>query len=81
MIPSMTSPTSQAAAGTIRAEAARRQISHRELAEKLGMSKAALSRRMTGVQAWDLEELHAVAGLFGMDVRDLLPAATSSTTP
>lgn len=79
MILDMTSSTSQAVAGTIRAETARRQMSQRELAEKLGMSKSGLNRRVAGVQPWDLDELDKLANLFGMAPRDLLP--TTAATP
>lgn len=53
-------------------------MSQRELAERIGMSHASLSRRMTGAQPWDLNELDKIAGLFGMTIRDLLPAAVSA---
>jgi transcriptional regulator with XRE-family HTH domain len=81
MIPCMTSPTSQAVAGTIRAELARRRLSQRDLAQKLAMSQSSLNRRLTGAQAWDLDELHRVAELLEIDARDLLPAAAVTTTP
>lgn len=77
MIPHMTSPTTQATSGAIRAEVARRRLNQRELAEQLGMSQSALSRRMAGEQTWDLDELDRIAQLFEMDVRDLLPASVT----
>lgn len=80
MILTMTSPTSQATTRTIRAELARRQLSQRDLAEKLGTSQGALSRRMTDVQPWDLDELHAIAELFHLAVYDLLATSTPATT-
>jgi transcriptional regulator with XRE-family HTH domain len=73
----MTTGATQAVADTVRAEMARRRYTQRFLAEKLDMSQSALNRRMTGVQPWDVEELTALAALFEMDVRDLLPAAAT----
>lgn len=69
----MTTTSATAATSSIRAEAARRNLSQRELAEHLGISQAALSRRMSGANPWDLDELDRLASLFGMDARDLIP--------
>lgn len=78
MIHPMISATSQAVAGAVRAEVARRQISQRELAVQLGMSRSSLNRRIRGEQAWDTDELHRVAELLKVDVRDLLPTAVAT---
>lgn len=72
----MATAATQAVADTVRAEMARRRYTQRDLATLLGMSQSSLNRRMTGAQPWDVEELTAVARLFEMDVRDLLPAPT-----
>ena len=69
----MTTSSATAATSSIRAEAARRNLSQAQLAEQIGMSKHALSRRMTGELSWDLDELDRISNLFGMATRDLLP--------
>lgn len=44
-----------------------------ELAEKIGMSQSAMSRRMVGDQAFDLDELDRIAEALGVGIVDLLP--------
>jgi transcriptional regulator with XRE-family HTH domain len=70
----MPSPTRTAVAATIRAEMARRSLTQRDVANHLGMSHAALYRRLNGTIALDTDELAKLAALFGMDARDLLAA-------
>lgn len=58
----------------IRVEMTRRKVTAKDLASALGLSYAALWRRMTGVVPWDLIELAAVAEHLGVDPRLLLAA-------
>ena len=77
MLPAMTTSTTAGASTIIRAEAARRNLSQREVAERIGMSQASFSRRMNGEQPWDLNELDKLADLFRMDVREFIPLAAA----
>lgn len=72
----MTTGVSHTVADNVRAEMARRKVSQRAMAEALGTSQPALSRRLTGEVAFDVVELASVAQLLGMDPRDLLPTAS-----
>lgn len=56
----------------IRVEMTRRKVSAKDLASSLGLSYAALWRRMSGVVPWDLVELAAVAEHLNVDPRALL---------
>lgn len=49
-----------------------RQIKHNKVAEALGISTAAVSRRLTGETNFDVAEIVAVAGLVGLTVGDLV---------
>lgn len=69
----MTTGVSQAVADSVRAEMARRKITQIAVAEALGVSNAAVNRRLSGQVAWDVAELATVAELLDMDPRDLLP--------
>lgn len=66
-------------AGAVRAELARRQVGQRQVAEALGISQPAVSRRLAGEVAFNVDELAAVADLLGMDARDLMPTASAPT--
>lgn len=65
-------PLSRVAAGAVRLESARRDISQEDLAELLGRSRSAISQRFTGKVAWSLDDLGAIAAAFGCPVDDLL---------
>ena len=65
-------PLSRVAAGAIRLESARRDISQEDLAELLGRSRSAISQRFTGKVAWSLDDLGTIAAAFGCPVDDLL---------
>ena len=56
----------------IRAEMARQRISQLQLAERLGWSRAALSRRLTGGTGWSIDEADKVAEILGVDLRMLV---------
>lgn len=47
--------------GTIKAEAARRDVSHSKLAEVLGLSRASMSRRMSGDVEFSAGEVARIA--------------------
>lgn len=59
-------------AANIRAENARRGGTQLELARWLGISQQAMSRRLTGEIAFDVDELQAVAEHFGVPTSHLL---------
>lgn len=76
----MTTELSQVVADNVRAEMSRRKITQLQVAMALGVSNAAVSRRLSGHVAWDITELGIVARVLDMDPRDLLPATAPATT-
>lgn len=62
-------------AGEIRAHAARKGLSGRQLAFQLGKSQPWMSRRLTGEIPFDVEELDAVAAILDVAPRDLFPGS------
>lgn len=74
----MISTPAERVAAEVRAYLARERRTQRELAEHLGLSQQAVSRRLTGAQAFNINELHAVADYLGIDMTRLIapqPAA------
>ena len=74
----MSNPTyTTRVASSVRAEMARRKITQTELAESLGMTQPAISRRMSGAVPFDTEELGQIADLLGVPMSVLFgePAA------
>jgi transcriptional regulator with XRE-family HTH domain len=74
----MSNPTyASRVADSVRAEMARRKITQTELAESLGMTQPAISRRMSGAVPFDTEELGRIADLLGVPMSVLFgePAA------
>lgn len=61
------------AAGEIRATLARRQITGKELASKLGVSRSWISYRLTGTTEIGLNDLQRIAAALSVDIADLLP--------
>lgn len=65
-------------AATVRAELARRSMTATALADRLGTTQQTLSRRLTGVVPFDVDELQAIADAleisFGALVGDEVPA-------
>lgn len=59
-------------ASNIRAEMARRRVSQREVAERLGVSQQSLSYRLTGRTPFDVGELAAIADVLGVTAASLL---------
>ncbi|HEY0697216.1 MAG TPA: helix-turn-helix transcriptional regulator [Micromonospora sp.] len=57
----------------IRAMMARKRISGRQLAQKLGVSPSWVSYRLTGVQPIDLNDLQRIAHALDVIVLNLLP--------
>lgn len=77
-----TRPTLSAqVAEEIRALLARRRISGRHLAEATGMSQSAISARLTGATAIDLDDLQRIAAALDVRVLDLFPVEVAEPTP
>jgi transcriptional regulator with XRE-family HTH domain len=66
-------------AASVRAELARKHISQYVVAAALGLSQAAVSRRLAGIVHFSAPELAVIAGLTGARVEDLYPAAVALT--
>lgn len=60
-------------AGTIRAELARRKLSGRSVAGRMGMPVNTFRRRLNGEIPFDVSDLVAVADILSVPVVDLLP--------
>jgi transcriptional regulator with XRE-family HTH domain len=77
-----TNVTAVRVAGEVRAAMARRGVSQTALAGALGMSQAAVSRRLRGAIPLDVKELAAIAEILGVpmsvlvapEIRDDVPA-------
>ena len=63
----MTSHAERVAAA-VRSELARQRIPQATIAARLGISQAAVSRRLSGVVPFDVSELAEVADVLGADV-------------
>ena len=61
----------------VRAEMARRQLSQTALAAHLGLSQAAVSRRLSGHTPFDVNELASVAAWLGVPASTLLGEAAA----
>ncbi|HEY3435956.1 MAG TPA: helix-turn-helix transcriptional regulator [Solirubrobacterales bacterium] len=70
----MPAPLTELVAEQVRAEMARRRISGTQLGAKIGKPPRYISRRLTGVVAFDTEDLAAISEALGVDVRDLMRA-------
>jgi transcriptional regulator with XRE-family HTH domain len=64
----------RAVAAEVRAEMARQQVNQQQVAEVLGFSRQALSRRITGEIPFDVAELGQIAHFLGVPVSRLMPA-------
>lgn len=73
-----TSTRSAQIAAEVRAEMARKRVTGTTLAEATGMSQPTLSRRLSGAIAFDIDELHEVAGVLGLTVTELLARAAET---
>lgn len=52
-------------------------ITQTALAQMIGLSQSALSRKLSGVRGWDIGELIEVAGILNVPITDLIPARRS----
>lgn len=68
-------------ADNARAEIARRRLRQAVIAERLGMTQQSLSRRLTGVVPFSVDELTALAGLLGVQPAALLDDPTADEVP
>jgi transcriptional regulator with XRE-family HTH domain len=71
----MSTTHTERVAATVRAEVARRRITQSQIAEVLGLSQMAVSRRLSGAVPFDVEELGKVAALLGVPASTLLGEA------
>lgn len=67
--------TRERVAAEVRAEMARQRRTQTELAEHLDMSQQAVSRRMTGELAWDVDEITDIADWLGVPLAALMAEA------
>lgn len=70
----MTTNQAETVGAAVRAELARKRISQTELASKLHLSQTAVSRRLTGKKAFDVNELAVVADVTGVPLDRLVAA-------
>ncbi|QXQ14880.1 helix-turn-helix domain-containing protein [Skermania piniformis] len=59
-------------AGNIRAEVARAKLAQTTIADALGLTQTAVSRRLRGATEWALSDLPRIAELLGTTVADLV---------
>lgn len=71
----MTQTLSERVAATVRAESGRRRVSQMQIAEALGLSQAAISRRLSGDTSFELDELPRVAALLDVSITHLIEDA------
>lgn len=74
----MTQTTAERVGANVRAEMTRVGVSQTKLAEILGMSQPALSKRLLGKQVFDVDELTRVAAALELDVAELLTPTRQS---
>jgi transcriptional regulator with XRE-family HTH domain len=80
----MTQSLSATVASEVRAEMARQGVSHRALAEHLGLPQTSVTKRLNGKIEFDISELERTAQFLGVPVTNFLtspersPAATST---
>lgn len=72
-IPAETLATQNDVANEVRAHLARRRLSARQAAFRLGWTQAYISRRMTGDAPFDVADLDQLARLLDVDMSDFLP--------
>jgi transcriptional regulator with XRE-family HTH domain len=65
----------------VRAMKARRKVTSKAIAERLGITEMALSRRMNGPTPFSIGELQLLARLFKCELTDLLPHLDSNQKP
>lgn len=67
--------TQQAVARAIEVHMVRSRITQADLAGRVGMSPSALSKRMTGAIALDVDEVERIAVALGLDPFELMDLA------
>lgn len=70
----MEQTTTERIAGQVRAILAQRRLTRRWLADQVGMPVSTLNRRLTGSQAFTVDELAAVAAALDIATVSLFPA-------
>lgn len=65
--------------GNLRAEMARRGITQQQVAEILGLSRAAVSRRLLGQSPISIDELFEITEHFGIDMASIIFAGTDNS--
>lgn len=71
----MKQTTAERVGANVRAEMTRAGVSQTTLAEQLGMSQPALSKRLLGKQVFDVDELARVAAALELDMSVLIAGA------
>ena len=64
--------------GNLRAEMARRGITQQQVADVLGLSQAAVSRRLLGQSPISIDQLFAITEHFGIDMASIIFAGTDT---
>jgi hypothetical protein len=64
---------SQQVAAEVRAVMARNQVSVGDVADALGLYRGTVRKRLSGDDAFDIDELAVVAAALGVSVHNLLP--------
>lgn len=77
-VPVVAQTTKTGTPDAVRAELARRRVSGRELATRLGWSERTLRRRLAGQTPFTVDELTSVASFLDVPVLELLPAEQAS---
>lgn len=73
-----TSEFQRAVAAEVRAEMARKKLTQTDVAQRLGVAQATVSRRLTGEVAFDVAELDQIAGLLGVAVQQFIPSEAAA---
>lgn len=71
----------EAVAGEVRAALARQRVAQGVVAEALGVSQAAVSRRMNGHIPFDVAQLGVIAELAQVRISDLIPEVLNQRVP
>lgn len=74
----MTQTTAEQVGANVRAEMARAGLSQAALAAILGLSQPAISKRLRGIQAFDVDEVARAAEALGIDVASLMSITSTS---
>lgn len=66
-------------AGNLRAEMARRGVTQQQVAEVLGLSQSAVSRRLLGQAPISIDQLFEITERFGIDMASIIFAGTDNS--